>query len=200
MSESILTIIIVAIISLGVFGFIKLVCKPIKTVTVILLVIPTAATCGIALLVYKFFRNTFEVSSYSVKSFSSNPSPTTFYDESSHTEVKKSKNKKPTSSFTDVSGNTTYYDEEGDFISKLAMSYKETKEVLKLEQSITSYLDKCFSNITKKLTKHFETSSLKSLLEQNNSNISYYSATAMPESDYANLLNEIEQNKDSLVE
>lgn len=99
MSESILTIIIVAIISLGVFGFIKLVCKPIKTVTVILLVIPTAATCGIALLVYKFFRNTFEVSSYSVKSFSSNPSPTTFYDESSHTEVKKSKNKKPTHKF-----------------------------------------------------------------------------------------------------
>lgn len=104
MSESILTIIIVAIISLGVFGFIKLVCKPIKTVTAILLVIPTVATCGIALLVYKFFRNTFEVSSYSVKSSSSNPSPTTFYDESSHTEVKKSKNKKPTSSFTDVSG------------------------------------------------------------------------------------------------
>ena len=112
MSESILTIIIVAIISLGVFDFIKLVCKPIKTVTVILLVIPTAATCGIALLVYKFFRNTFEVSSYSVKSFSSNPSPITLYDESSHTEVKKSKNKKPTSSFTDVSRNTTYYDEE----------------------------------------------------------------------------------------
>lgn len=45
-----------------------------------------------------------------------------------------------------------------------------------------------------------ETSSLKSLLEQNNTNISYYSAAAMPESDYANLLNEIEQNKDSLVE
>ena len=116
MSESILTIIIVAIISLGVFGFIKLVCKPIKTVTAILLVIPTVATCGIALLVYKFFRNTFEVSSYSVKSSSSNPSPTTFYDESSHTEVKKSKNKKPASSFTDVSGNTAYYDEEGDFM------------------------------------------------------------------------------------
>ncbi len=87
-----------------------------------------------------------------------------------------------------------------DFISKLAMSYKKIKEFLKLEQSITNYLDKCFSNITKKLTKHFETSSLKSLLEQNNTNISYYSAAAMPESDYANLLNEIEQNKDSLVE
>lgn len=84
MSESILPIIIVVIISLGVFGFIKLVCKPIKTVT--------------------------------AKSSSSSLNPTPFYDESSHTEEKKSKNKKPASSFTDVSGNTAYYDEEGDFI------------------------------------------------------------------------------------
>ncbi len=116
MSESILIIIIVIIISLGVFGFIKLVCKPIKTVTAILLVVPTVATCGIALLVYKFFRNTFEVSSYSVKSSSSSPSSTTFYDEPDHAETKKTKAKKPTSSFTDVSGKTAYYDEKGDFM------------------------------------------------------------------------------------
>ncbi len=86
------------------------------------------------------------------------------------------------------------------FTSKLKKSYKKLKEALKLEQSTISYLDKCFPNIMKKLTKHFETSSLKSLLEQNNITISYHSAPGMQESAYTHLLKELEQNKDSLVE
>lgn len=86
------------------------------------------------------------------------------------------------------------------FISKLNKSHKEIKKTLKLEKSTTTYLDKCFASIIKKLTKHFETSSLKSLLEQDNNTISYHSAPSISERAYTNFLNEIEQSKDSLVE
>ena len=71
MEETIIILIVIAL-SFGVFKLIKAVCNPIKTSTAIILIIPTVATCGIALLVYKFFRNTFEIASYAGKSNSKN--------------------------------------------------------------------------------------------------------------------------------
>lgn len=109
MEESIITVLIVIIISFGVFKLIKVVCKPIKTSTAILLIIPTTATCGIALLIYKFFRNIFEVSSHSVNNNNANISY-------SNPESTKKKNKKISRSFTDVSGKTSYYDEEDNLV------------------------------------------------------------------------------------
>lgn len=115
--SSVIIITIVAIISLGVYILIKKVCKPIKPITAILLVVPTVATCGIALLIYKFFRNTFEVTSYSGK-----PSPSSaVYQNSINNDLakekaKKKEKRKPARAFTDVSGKTSYYDEEGNMI------------------------------------------------------------------------------------
>lgn len=107
MEETIITILIVIALSFGIFKLIKAVCNPIKTSTAIILIIPTVATCGIALLIYKFFRNTFEISSYAGKS---NSKSTNIPYE--NVEVPKKKKKKPSRSFTDVSGKTSYYDEE----------------------------------------------------------------------------------------
>ena len=106
MEETIIILIVIAL-SFGVFKLIKAVCNPIKTSTAIILIIPTVATCGIALLIYKFFRNTFEISSYAGKSNSKNTNIP--YE---NVEVPKKKKKKVSRSFTDVSGKTSYYDEE----------------------------------------------------------------------------------------
>lgn len=97
---------------------IKKVCQPIKTITAILLVIPTVATCGIALLIYKFFRNSFEVTSYHGKNSSShaNAYSSASYDIPTFDESKKIEKKKPARAFTDVSGKTAYYDDEGNLI------------------------------------------------------------------------------------
>lgn len=114
--NTIITIIIVAIISLGAYFIIKKVCQPIKTLTAILLVIPTVATCGIALLIYKFFKNTIEVTSYKEKS--STDTSTTYQAQLYNDSIsKKEKKKKVTRSFTDVSGKTAYYDEEGNLVA-----------------------------------------------------------------------------------
>lgn len=117
MGEIFLAIIII-VISIGVFALIEKVCKPIKTTTAILLIIPTVATCGIALLIYKFFRNSFEVTSYHGKNSSSATSAhsVTSYDIPTFDEPKKTEKKKTASSFTDVSGKTAYYDDKGNLI------------------------------------------------------------------------------------
>ena len=104
MEETIIILIVIAL-SFGVFKLIKAVCNPIKTSTAIILIIPTVATCGIALLIYKFFRNTFEIASYAGKS---NSKSTNIPCEN----VEVPKKKKASRSFTDVSGKTSYYDEE----------------------------------------------------------------------------------------
>ena len=114
--NTIITIIIVVIISLGVYFLIKKVCQPIKTPTAILLVIPTVATCEIALLIYKFFKNTIEVTSYKEKS-STNSSITFQVPLYNDSVSKKEKKKKVTRSFTDSSGKTAYYDEEGNLVA-----------------------------------------------------------------------------------
>ena len=113
-----LTILIIIVISIGVFALIKKVCKPIKTVTAILLIIPTVATCGIVLFIYKFFRNSFEITSYHEKNSSSatNAHQITSYDIPTFDEPKKTEKKKPARAFTDVSGKTAYYDDEGNLI------------------------------------------------------------------------------------
>ena len=104
MEETIIILIVIAL-SFGVFKLIKAVCNPIKTSTAIILIIPTVATCGIALLVYKFFRNTFEIASYAGKSNSKNTNIP-------YENVEVPKKKKVSRSFTDVSSKTSYYDEE----------------------------------------------------------------------------------------
>lgn len=104
MEETIITILIVIAL---IFKLIKAVCNPIKTSTAIILIIPTVTTCGIALLIYKFFRNTFEIASYAGKS---NSKSTNIPYE--NVEVTKKKKKKVSRLFTDVSGKTSYYDEE----------------------------------------------------------------------------------------
>ncbi len=114
MSGTFITIGVVIMISMGVFGLIKLVCKPIKTTTAILLVVPTVVTCGIALFIYKSFR----YSGFSAKrTFNNNTYTNIPYNDELFKETpKKEKNKKAASAFTDVSGKTMYYDEEGDLI------------------------------------------------------------------------------------
>ena len=103
MSEAVITIIVIAVISLGAFKLIKSVCKPIKNITAILLVVPTVATCGIALLIFKFFRGSFDFSSYSGnKNYTSNNSTTSYDDIPTFDKPSKSKNKKPARSFTDA--------------------------------------------------------------------------------------------------
>ena len=104
MEETIIILIVIAL-SFGVFKLIKAVCNPIKTSTAIILIIPTVATCGSALLVYKFFRNTFEIASYAGKSNSKNTNIP-------YENVEVAKKKKVSRSFTDVSSKTPYYDEE----------------------------------------------------------------------------------------
>ena len=118
MNSTFLIFIIMIAISIGVFALIKKVCKPIKTSTAILLVILTVATFGIALLIYKFFRNSFEVTSYHGKNSSGATSlhSSASYDIPTFDEPKKIEKKKPSRAFTDVSGKTAYYDDEGNLI------------------------------------------------------------------------------------
>ena len=109
-----ITIIVIAIISVGVYFLIKSVCKPIKPLTAILLVVPTVATCGIALFIFKFFRSSFDFSSYSGnKKYTSSNTSMPYDDIKTFDNKEKPKKKKPTRSFTDALGKTTYYDEEG---------------------------------------------------------------------------------------
>ena len=57
MERTIIGILTFVIIFLIAFGIIKLIFKPIKTSTALLLTLPAISTFGIALLIYKFFRN-----------------------------------------------------------------------------------------------------------------------------------------------
>lgn len=115
--NTIITIIIVAMISLGVYFLIKKVCAPIKPITAILLVIPTVATCGIALLIYKFLRNSIEVTGSSAKHTPSRTSYQTPVYNDQESNKTKTKKKKATRSFNNGFGKTTYYDEEGNMMS-----------------------------------------------------------------------------------
>lgn len=111
----ILTFVIIFLIA---FGIIKIIFKPIKTSTALLLTLPTIATCGIALLIYKFFRN----ANYGTGGTSNiYTSPT--YSENNLTnfelkETEELKPKKPASSHTDNFGKTNYYDEQGNYMGE----------------------------------------------------------------------------------
>lgn len=56
MEGTIIGILTFVIIFLIAFGIIKLIFKPIKTSTALLLTLPAISTCGIALLIYKFLK------------------------------------------------------------------------------------------------------------------------------------------------
>lgn len=111
----ILTFVIIFLIA---FGIIKLIFKPIKTSTALLLTLPAISTCGIALLIYKFFRNasygTGGTSNiYTSKNYSGTM-PTNF----ELNEAEKLKPKKTASSYTDNFGKTTYTDSTGNYVGK----------------------------------------------------------------------------------
>ena len=118
MEGTIIGILTFVIIFLIASGIIKLIFKPIKTSTALLLTLPTIATCGIALLIYKFFRNanygtdgTFNV--YTSPTYSGN-NLANF----EQNETEELKPKKPASSHTDNFRKTTYYDEQGNYMGE----------------------------------------------------------------------------------
>ncbi len=118
MEGTIIGILTFVIIFLIAFGIIKLIFKPIKTSTALLLTLPTIATCGIALLIYKLFRN----ANYGTGGTSNvYTSPTYSGNNLENFELKETetlKPKKPASSHTDNFGKTTYYDEQGNYIGE----------------------------------------------------------------------------------
>lgn len=114
MEEAIFIIIIIFIVSLGVFGLIKIICKPISTKTAILLVVPTVVTCGIALILYKALRGNYGFSGQGINKTNSNYSNDIYFD--NFNEEDKGDNKKIGRSYTDEFGKTTYYDEVGNII------------------------------------------------------------------------------------
>lgn len=119
MDESLLTIFVVCIISFVVFLIIKAVCKPIKNITAILLVIPTITTCGIALLIYKSFTNIH--AGYGSKYSSSTKNNTyddNYFNDDDNNSSKKTAKKKPARSHTDAFGKTTFFDENGDYMGE----------------------------------------------------------------------------------
>lgn len=77
MNQPILISLVFLIIFLIVFGIIKLVCRPIKTLTAILLVLPTITTCGIVLIIYKLIHGAPVMPSYQSKIYKSQ----SFYDD-----------------------------------------------------------------------------------------------------------------------
>ena len=110
--DNILLIIIIILISLGVFWLIKSVCKPISTLTAVLLVIPTVLTCGVVLFIYRAFKNSYVSSSSNISS--SNKYSTDFYDVNDNSMG--SEDKKPARAYDDGFGKTTYYDKEGNLM------------------------------------------------------------------------------------
>lgn len=118
MEGTIIGILTFVIIFLIAFVIIKLIFKPIKTSTALLLTLPAISTCGIALLIYKFFRNasygTGGTSNiYTSKNYSGTM-PTNF----ELNEEEELKSKKPASNHTDNFGKTTYYDEQGNYMGE----------------------------------------------------------------------------------
>ena len=117
MNQTILISLVFLIVCLIVFGIIKLVCRPIKTLTAILLVLPTIATCGIVLIIYKLIHGAPVMPSSQSTIYKSQ----SFYDDtvldSTSKKSEKSSKKKAASSYTDNFGKTTYYDESGNSIA-----------------------------------------------------------------------------------
>lgn len=111
MEGSTIYILVILCICVGVYFLIKKVCYPIKTIKAIMLVLPTIASCGIVLIIYKLSKGV-----YSSKSNYSSAN----YDYPVYDEEKKEENEsvKVSSSYTDNFGNTTYYDETGNVVAK----------------------------------------------------------------------------------
>lgn len=118
MEETIIGILTFVIIFLIAFGIIKLIFNPIKTSTALLVTLPAISTCGIALLIYKFFRNasygTGGTSNiYTSKNYSGTM-PTNF----ELNEAEELKPKKPASSHPANFGKTTYTDSTGNYVGQ----------------------------------------------------------------------------------
>lgn len=109
MESSIVYILVILCICLGVYFLIKKVCYPIKTSKAIMLVLPTIASCGIVLIIYKLSKGV-----YSSKSNYSSDYDYPIYEE----EKKEKESTKVSSSYTDNFGNTTYYDEVGNVVAR----------------------------------------------------------------------------------
>lgn len=118
MEGTIIWILTFVIIFLIAFGIIKLIFKPIKTSTALLLTLSAISTCGIALLIYKFFRNACYGTGGTSNIYTS---PTYSENNLANFELNKTeelKSKKPTSSHTDNFWKTTYYDEQGNYMGE----------------------------------------------------------------------------------
>lgn len=115
MEEAIVYFIVFLIIFMIFFFIVKRTCSPIKTFKAILLTIPAIATCGIAILIYKYFRN----ASYGNgivpnNTKTSDYSNDVYFDE----ETKKDEPKRVGSAVKSGNGQTTYYDQYGDYMGQ----------------------------------------------------------------------------------
>lgn len=138
MEETIIGILTFVIIFLIAFSIIKLIFKPIKTSTALLLTLPAISTCGIALLIYKFFRNasygTGGTSNiYTSKNYSGTM-PTNF----ELNEAEELKSKKPASSHTDNFEETTYTDSTGNYVGQSVNNAHGQKIYTDANENITT--------------------------------------------------------------
>lgn len=143
MKGTIIGILTFVIIFLIAFGIIKIIFKPIKTSTALLLTLPTIATCGIALLIYKLFRNANYGTGGTSNAYTS---PTYSGNNLENFELKETetlKPKKPASSHTDNFGKTTYYDEQGNYMGE---GFTNAFEKTTYTDSTGNYVGKSVNN------------------------------------------------------
>ena len=112
MKEHIFTIIIILIIFIPVFMLIKHSCYPIKTLPAILLTPLSIATCGIAIVIYKFIKGQYGVTS--TTNYSSHMG-NNYYEP---IEEKKEEKKKVARSYTDNFGKTRYKDSNSNYVGE----------------------------------------------------------------------------------
>ncbi len=118
MEGTIIGILTFVIIFLIAFGIIKLIFKPIKTSTALLLTLPAISTCGIALLIYKFFKNASYGTGGTSNIYTSKNYSGTMSTNFELNEAEELKPKKPASSHTANFGETTYTDSSGNYVGQ----------------------------------------------------------------------------------
>lgn len=137
MKEHIFTIIIILIIFIPVFMLIKHSCYPIKTLPAILLTPLSIATCGIAIVIYKFIKGQYGVTSTTnYSSYESN----NYYEP---IEEKKEEKKKVARSYNDNFGKTTFYDDTGNIIGE---GYTDASGKTRYKDSNSNYVGESYDN------------------------------------------------------
>ena len=137
MKEHIFTIIIILIIFIPVFMLIKHSCYPIKTLPAILLTPLSIATCGIAIVIYKFIKGQYGVTS--TTNYSSHMG-NNYYEP---IEEKKEEKKIVDCSYTDNFGKTTFYDDTGNIIGE---GYTDASGKTRYKDSNSNYVGESYDN------------------------------------------------------